>query len=309
MMITTVTLNPAVDKTYTAARLLLGQVNRMDSVKNIAGGKGINVSKVLRQYDYPVKALGFMGGYTGRFIEDYAKEIGIQCHFTHVEGETRSSINILSQDGYVTEVLEPGPTISEAELADFLQDFDREISDSKLVILSGSAPAGVPSSIYGELIQRSKKQGKKVLLDTSGPLLREGVAAKPFMIKPNVKELEILAGRRLKNLEEIADAAVFLNRQGIEHILVSMGAKGLLYAQEGEVIHAKAPKIRAVNTVGCGDSTVAAFAMALESGLSGESMLKLCIGISAANASTLESAVIPKDLAKELEEKAKIEIL
>ena len=309
MMITTVTLNPAVDKTYTAARLLLGQVNRMDSVKNIAGGKGINVSKVLRQYDYPVKALGFMGGYTGRFIEDYAKEIGIQCHFTHVKGETRSSINILSQDGYVTEVLEPGPTISEAELADFLQDFDREISDSKLVILSGSAPAGVPSSIYGELIQRSKKQGKKVLLDTSGPLLREGVAAKPFMIKPNVKELEILADRRLKNLEEIADAAVFLNRQGIEHILVSMGAKGLLYVREGEVIHAKAPKIRAVNTVGCGDSTVAAFAMALESSLSGESMLKLCIGISAANASTLESAVIPKDLAKELEEKAKIEIL
>lgn len=308
-MITTVTLNPAVDKTFTAARLLPGQVNRMDSVKNIAGGKGINVSKVLRQYDYPVKALGFMGGYTGRFIEDYAKEIGIQCRFTHVEGETRSSINIVSQDGYVTEVLEPGPTILEAELAVFLRDFDREISDSNLVVLSGSAPAGVPSSIYGELIQKSRKQGKRVLLDTSGLLLREGVAAKPFMIKPNVKELEILADRRLKGLEEIADAAVFLNRQGIEHILVSMGAKGLLYVREGEVIHAKTPKIRAVNTVGCGDSTVAAFAMALESGLSGEGMLRLCIGISAANASTLESAVIPKNLAKELEEKAEIRIL
>ena len=308
-MITTVTLNPAVDKTYTAARLLLGQVNRMDSVKNIAVGKGINVAKVLRQYDYPVKALVFMGGYTGRFIEDYAKEIGIQCHFTHVKGETRSSINILSQDGYVTEVLEPGPTISEAELTLFLEDYDRETKDSSLVILSGSAPTGIPSSIYKELIQRSKKQGKKVLLDTSGQFLKEGVMAKPFMIKPNVKELEILADRKLKGLEEIADAAVFLNRQGIEHILVSMGAKGLLYVREGEVIHAKAPKIKAVNTVGCGDSTVAAFAIALESGLSGEDMLRMCIGISVANAATLESAVIPRDLAEELKEKAEIVIL
>lgn len=308
-MITTVTLNPAVDKTYTAARLLLGQVNRIEGVKNIAGGKGINVSKVLRQYGYPVKALGFMGGYTGRFIEDYAKEIGIQCHFTHVEGDTRSSINILSQDGYVTEVLEPGPTIREEELACFLKDFDREMEDTSLVILSGSVPAGVPSSIYGELIQRAAAQGKRTLLDSSGQFLKEGVTQKPFMIKPNVKELEILVDRKLKSIAEIADAAIFLNKQGIAHILVSMGAKGFLYVKEGEVFHAKAPKIRAVNTVGCGDSAVAAFAMALEKGLDSEHMLRLCIGIATANATTLESAVIAKELADELQEKAEIVLL
>lgn len=305
-MITTVTLNPAVDKTYETARLLLGQVNRMESIKNIAGGKGINVSKVLRQYDYEVKALGFMGGYTGRFIEDYAESIGIKCCFTYVQGETRSSINILSQDGYVTEVLEPGPVITGGELAEFLENFDREITDSSLVILSGSAPAGVPVSIYAELIERSKKQGKKVLLDSSGQFLKEGVQALPFMIKPNVKELEALVDKRLKNLEEIADAAVFLCRKGIEHVLVSMGEKGLLYAGENKMLYVKAPKVKAVNTVGCGDSTVAAFAMACERGYGSEEMLKLCGGISAANASTLESAVIPKELAAELEKSIEI---
>ncbi len=299
-MIVTVTLNPAVDKTYTAARLLPGQVNRMDSVTNIAGGKGINVSKVLRQYDYPVKALGFMGGYTGQFIEDYAKRIGVQCCFTHIEGGVRSSINILSQDGYVTELLEPGPRISEEELEKFMKDFAQEIKDSSMVILSGSAPEGVPSNIYATLINAAKEQGKPVLLDSSGVYLKEGIGAKPFMIKPNIKELEFISDARLKSMEEIIEAAVALNKKGIAHVLVSMGAKGILYVGEGDVIHAKPSVIKAVNTVGCGDSAVAAFAMNYTDGVDKEELLRKCVGISAANSCTLESAVIPIDMVEEL---------
>lgn len=307
MMFTTVTLNPAVDKTYTAPRLLPGQVNRMESVQNLAGGKGINVSKVLRQYGYEVSAMGFLGGYTGAFIEDYAKEIGCRCCFTHVAGETRSSINILSQDGFVTEVLEPGPAISEKELAQFYQDFKREIADSEMVILSGSAPADVPVSVYGDLIHMAKEQGKKVLLDSSGEYLRRGVKSEPFMIKPNGKELEILAGRKVRGLEDTIGAAISLNRRGISHVLVSMGEKGLLYAAGDEILYAPVPKVKAVNTVGCGDSVVAAFAMAYARKLSGEEILKYCIGISAANATTLESAVIPMAKAEELMEQIEIE--
>lgn len=307
MMFTTVTLNPAVDKTYTAARLLLGQVNRMDSVKNIAGGKGINVTKVLREYGFEVKAMGFLGGYTGSFIEDYVGKIGGKCCFTHVKGETRSSINILAQDGYVTEILEPGPEISDQELAQFYIDYEREIQDSELVILSGSAPTSVPVSVYGNLIAKAKEQGKKVLLDSSGEYLRQGVNASPFMVKPNGKELEMLAGKKIRGLEDTIRAAISLSERGISHVLVSMGAKGLLYVSGEQILYAKAPRVKAVNTVGCGDSVVAAFAMAYAKNISGEELLKYCVGLSAANATTLESAVIPMEKAQELMEEVQIE--
>lgn len=308
-MIITVTLNPAVDKTYETTRLIPGQVNRMESVKNLAGGKGINVSKVLRQYGYPVKALGFLGGYTGRFIGEYVEKIGALCRFTPIEGETRSSINILSGDGYVTEVLEPGPVISEGEFAAFCKGFEEELGDCSCVILSGSAPKGVSPSVYRELIEQAKKQDKKVFLDTSGDFLREGAKAAPFLLKPNVKELELLVDRRLRSVAEIADAAVFLRQRGISHVLVSMGERGLLYADGDKLLWAKAPKIKAVNTVGCGDSVVAAFAMAYESGYETEELLRFCTGVSAANAATAESGKIPIELAKELQKQVKIERL
>lgn len=307
MIFTTVTLNPAVDKTYTAARLILGQVNRMESMKNIAGGKGINVAKILRQYGFGVKTMGFLGGYAGRFIENYARGIGCQCCFTHVEGETRSSINILAQDGYVTEILEPGPEISGPELAQFYTDFDRETKDSEMVILSGSVPEGVPASVYGELAARAKAQGKKVLLDSSGEYLRRGVNAGPFMAKPNGRELEALAGRRIRGLEDTIKAAIDLSERGITHVMVSMGAKGLLYVSGEQILYARAPGIKALNTVGCGDSVVAAFAMAYAEGLGGEELLRYCVGLSAANATTLESAVIPMERAQELMDEVKVE--
>ncbi|MDY2699093.1 MAG: 1-phosphofructokinase [Lachnospiraceae bacterium] len=306
-MITTITLNPAVDKTYTTARFLPGQVNRMDSAKSIAGGKGINVAKVLHQYGMDVRTMGFLGGYAGRFIEDYAESLGAECRFTHVSGETRTSINILSQDGYVTEVLEPGPEISEKELAQFHRDYEKELDNSELIILSGSAPANVKASIYKDLITKAKDRGKKVFLDSSGEYLKEGAIAAPFMIKPNSRELEILIGRKLRGIEDIIGAALTLGERGIEHVMVSMGDKGLLYVAGKQILYAKAPKIKVVNTVGCGDCVVAAFAMGYLQKMSTEEMLRYCVALSAANATTLESAVIPKEKAEELLSEVKIE--
>lgn len=308
-MITTVTLNPAIDKTCTLTSLRPGTVNRMESVKNLAGGKGINVTKVLRQYDYPVSALGFLGGYTGRFIEEYVERIGAECCFTHIAGETRTSINVLAQDGYVTELLEPGAVISEEELAAFYETFERNIEDSELIIMSGSVPAGVPVSVYKELIQRAAKKGKRVMLDTGGDFLKEGVSALPFMIKPNLKELEVLAGRKIKDREDALHAALHFHMLGIPHVMVSMGEKGLLYVTEQKAYFASVPKIKAVNTVGCGDSAVAAFAMGILSEKAPVEVLKWCAAISAANAMTLESAVIPKENAEELVADIRVEKL
>lgn len=307
-MITTVTLNPAIDKTYTTARLIPGQVNRMEDVKNLAGGKGINVTKVLRQFDYPVRALGFLGGYTGRFIEDSVAKTGAACEFTHIKEETRSSMNILSKDGYVTELLEPGPSVSEEEMLQFMADYRRAVSESSLIILSGSAPGGVPEDIYRTLTEIGNEAGKTVLLDTSGSFLRQGAEAVPFMIKPNLKELEALCGRKIRDIEEVIHAALQLNAKGIGHILVSMGYKGILYACDKRVLYAKAPYVKAVNTVGCGDSVVAAFAMSLMEQEGMEETLRRCTAVSAANATTLESAVIPVEKAEAFLEKIEIEV-
>ena len=308
-MITTVTLNPAIDKTITTSRLLTGQVNRSESVKNIAGGKGINVTKVLRQYGNPVCALGFLGGYTGRFIEEYVKGLGAESAFTEIAGETRTSTNVLSQDGYVTEILEPGPVIGEEEKERFLQTYKEKIAGSEFVVLSGSAPKGLPTDIYAQLIALADEQKIRTVLDTSGELLVEGVKTKPFLIKPNSKELEYLTGRRLRELREIKEAALQLVAEGIAHVLVSLGEKGMLYATEGRCLFAKAPKVKALNTVGSGDSAVAAAVMALQQGASMEDTLRLCVAISAANTTTLENAVIPKEYAAELFTQIQITVL
>lgn len=308
-MIATVTLNPAVDKTYTCSGILPGQVNRMDSVKNLAGGKGVNVAKVLRQYGYPVRTLGFLGGYFGKLIEDYVSLIGAESCFTSVAGETRCSVNILSRDGYVTELLEPGPEISQEEVLRFMRDFERGISDCELVILSGSVPVSVSAGIYSELICRAKAEGKKVILDTSGAFLRESVGAAPYMIKPNLKELEYLTDRKLREIEDIVDAALLVHEWGVSHVLVSMGAKGILYVKEGEILRAKVPKVQALNTVGCGDSVVAAFAMGCLRRMNSSELVRYCAGISAANATTLENGVIPMELARELADKVEVSLL
>ena len=308
-MITTVTLNPAIDKTITTSRLLPGQVNRSESVRNVAGGKGINVTKVLRQYGNSVCALGFLGGYTGRFIEEYVGGLGAECAFTRIEGETRTSTNVLSKDGYVTEILEPGPVISEEEKERFLQTCKEKTAGSEFVVLSGSAPKGLPTDIYAQLIALAGRQKPRTVLDTSGELLVEGVKAKPFLIKPNTRELEYLTGRKLREIDEIKEAALQLVAEGIAHVLVSMGEKGMLYATERKCLFAKAPKVKALNTVGSGDSAVAAAVMALQQGASMADTLKLCVAISAANTTTLENAVIPKEYAAELLTQIQVTVL
>ena len=306
-MILTVTLNPAVDKTYTTGSLMLGQVNRMRTVNNIAGGKGINVAKILRQYGYEVMTAGFLGGYTGRFIENCMEEIHAKCCFTKVAGETRSSINIIAEDGYVTEVLEPGPAVSAQELEQFMKDYKEALGECELVIMSGSVAKGIPADVYGKLVEKGKEAGLRCILDTSGEALLHGIKAKPFMIKPNQKELEYLVGHRLKDIGELGEAAKKLCRTGIEHVLVSLGKKGLLSVSGKEVFWAKAPSVKAVNTVGCGDSVVASYAMSLLKGEDEYTALKRAAAISAAHTATLESGDISLELAEELLEKVQIE--
>lgn len=301
-MVLTVTLNPAVDKTCYINELLLGQVNRLQEVISIAGGKGVNVTKVLRQFDYPVTAMGFIGGYTGQLIQDRLTEMGAECHFTHIEQATRVSTNILADNGYVTEVLEPGPAISEEEMRRFLSEYKRQLQRVRMVVLSGSIPKGVPENIYETLTDLAKEAGCKVFLDTSGEALKMGVKAVPYFLKPNKRELEYLVGRKLTGTEEIKEQIQVLLNNGVEKVVVSLGTKGFLYGDKEGIIEQKPVKVKAVNTVACGDCLVASFCMSEADGTERKKAVYRAAALASANAATAISAQIPMELYMEFTE-------
>lgn len=299
-MIVTVTLNPAVDKTCVIDTLRTGDLNRIREAESVAGGKGINVAKVLRQFHLQVACLGFLGGYSGRLIEDTMTKLGAECHFTRTKGETRTNTNLLGTDGYVTELLEPGPVISDKELANFRKEFTYACDQCELMVFSGSIPQGVPVDIYAKLIEECRMLGIKTMLDTSGEPLKAAVAAKPTIIKPNKKELEYLVGRKLPDRESIVKEAKGLVAEGIEKVVISLGEEGLLYVDADEVIFKPAKKVKVVNTVGCGDSVVASFCMSEVALEDAELAMQKAVALSAANATTKGSAEIPLNTYLEL---------
>ena len=179
-MITTVTLNASIDKAYVMERAIEnGTVMRVKEVRNTAGGKGLNVAKVARICGADVQATGFAGGFNGQYLEDLARRSDVETRFFHVEGETRSCINILDPKYGSTEYLEPGFDVKAEDVDRFLEEFPSIIDGSSVVTMSGSAPRGVPADIYKKLTGIMKQAGIKVILDTSGSYLSESLSGCP----------------------------------------------------------------------------------------------------------------------------------
>ena len=266
-MILTVTMNPSIDISYPLETLHLDTVNRVDKVSKTAGGKGLNVTRVLAEIGDPVSATGLIGGSTGQFILDHLdQEIGKE--FFEIQGETRNCIAIL-HEGQQTEILEKGPSVSEEEGQAFLAHFEALLPDVAVVAISGSLPAGLPVDYYVKLVEHAKKAGKPVVLDCSGVSLEKALVApvKPTVIKPNREELSQLLGRDVS--ADFEDLKVVLKDplfEGIEWIIVSLGGDGA-FAKHGDSFYkVDIPKIEVVNPVGSGDSTVAGISAALSSG-------------------------------------------
>lgn len=295
-MILTVSLNPAVDRTCRLKALAPGAVNRMYGAESVAGGKAVNVAKVLRQFHMPVAAAGFLGGAGGTLIQEALEQIGIECHFTKIRGETRTNTNVLEENGSVTELLEPGPVISEKELKQFLKQFTGCLERCSVVVLSGSLPRGVPADMYGNLVKMCRMWGIRVILDSSGEALESGVQAGPDLVKPNKKELEFLAGRPLRSREEVTDAARKLLEYGVGGAAVSLGEEGILWVDAERTLFQKAKKVKTVNTVGCGDTVTASLCMSLSAAEDMETALNKASAMAAANAATAENGNIPMDL-------------
>lgn len=295
-MILTVTLNAAIDKRYVVEGARMGEVNRVKECAYTPGGKGLNVSKPAAIAGARVVAAGFVGGHAGAYIEDSLKPFGIEAAFYHMKEESRSCINIWDSVSKVqTEYLEPGFTVSEEDFKGFLKQFEELVKEASVVTMSGSVPKGLDETAYQRLVRIVKDAGKKVILDTSGKLLSEGIKAEPTMIKPNIDEIRMLTKSRCDQESEIIEAAKRIHEGGIEVVAVSLGAKGSVVVSEEGTFRAFVPKIDAVNTVGCGDSMIAGFALGFSEGLSTEETLRKASAISAAAALREETGFFVKE--------------
>jgi tagatose 6-phosphate kinase len=266
-VILTVTMNASVDITYVLSEFQLSQTNRVATIEKTAGGKGLNVSRVLHQVKGQVCVSGMLGGTTGEFIQNSLTEQGLEQHFYQIQQESRNNISIISGTEQ-TEILEAGPTVSEEEQQQFVALFKTLLGQVDTVVLSGSLPAGMKPSFYSWLVACAQEQGKQVLLDTSGAALKESIEApiKPTLIKPNEHELADLLGTtidpgNLPDLKEKLAAPIF---QRIPWLVVSLGAAGAIVKQGEEYYYAKVPKIQAVNAIGSGDSVIAGLALGLD---------------------------------------------
>lgn len=295
-MILTVTLNAAIDKRYVVEGYQVGEVNRVKECAYVPGGKGLNVSKPASIYGAEVVATGFVGGHAGNYIEEALEPFGIKSAFYHVKDESRSCINIWDEVNHVqTEFLEPGFTLTEADFEGFMEKFRELVKDADVVAMSGSVPKGLDGTAYQKLVKIVKEAGKKVILDTSGKLLEMGIEACPTMIKPNIDEIRMLTGKPCDNLDDIITAAKDVHNKGVDIVAVSLGADGSFVVCDSGVYQAKVPKIDAVNTVGCGDSMIAGFALGISEGLSMEGILRKASAISAAAAMREETGFFVKE--------------
>lgn len=306
-MILTITLNPSIDRRYDVKDFEKGKVFRTEDYQYTVGGKGLNVSKVIKSLGEEVIATGFLGGNSGKYILDGLDKMNIDNDFINIAGETRSCLAIISNDGSQTEILETGPLISEDEKDEFLNVYEKLLDRVDIVCASGSLPKGLKASIYNDLIKIANKNNKKFLLDTSGEALKLGIEAGPYLIKPNKEELEILMGISMDSEETLIDAGKSLLKKGIEIVVFSLGENGALLFNKNDVYKLSLPNIKLINPVGSGDAMIAGMAVAISKGMNDEGIIKLGAACGTANAMESETGKVDKDNVLEIMEQIKIE--
>ena len=257
-MIYTVTFNPSLDYIVSVHDFKMGMTNRTYEEHMLPGGKGINVSIVLKALGFQNIALGFIAGFVGEEIKRRIKEFGIEPEFIEIEkGTSRINLKLKSADG--TEINGMGPEISKTKVQELLYKLDA-LEDGDVLVLAGSIPSSMSDDIYKEIIKIMEAKGITVVVDATSKLLLNVLPYHPFLIKPNHHELSEIFGITLSDKKEIATYAKKLQEQGARNVLVSMGGKGAVFvADDGNVYEAAAPEGTLVNSVGAGDSMVAGF--------------------------------------------------
>ena len=257
-MICTVTFNPSLDYIVDVEDFKLGLTNRTSSELILPGGKGINVSIVLRNLGICNRALGFTAGFTGDEIIRRLQEMGVESDFIRIErGISRINLKLKSIDG--TEINGAGPDISPERVEELMEKLD-SLKEGDVLFLAGSIPASMPDDMYERIMKRLEGRGVMTVVDATKDLLVKVLKYHPFLVKPNNHELGEIFGVELKNRQDVIPYGKKLQEKGARNVLISMAGEGaVLVAENGQVFEKPAPKGTLVNGVGAGDSMVAGF--------------------------------------------------
>ena len=307
--ILTVTLNPVLDQAAPVSRFPPDK-KKFLPVMMSAGGKGINVARGLNNLKVKHLATGFLGGTTGKLMEKMLDQEKIRHDFVGIPAETRKSMTwIKIGTARLTRTIGQGPMIPRDCQKLFLQKFERLLRDCSWVVISGRPGVGTPPLFYNQLILLAKAARVKTVLDTSGLPLRAGLRARPFMIKPNLEEAQSILKKQLKTIHQGKNAAQYFLKLGIKVVIISLGEKGAAGADENGCWFAQAPKIKAQNTVGCGDAMMAGFLYDYEKGQTIAACLKTAVAAGAANCLSLQPGNVTREQIMNLRKKVQLRSL
>ena len=286
MNIVTLTLNPCIDRTITIEKPIeIGGTHKVSSTREEVCGKGINVSGVLNNWNVPTMCLGFDFRGSKLPVARALRDRGIPAWLHSVDGKLRCNIKVFDNtERTMTEFNERRMEVSSEDIVAICRLIDqqlKEMNQDDLLVLTGSVPPGVPTDFYRQVIERAGEKGIRTVLDASGELLKEGIKAKPFALKPNKEELETILGHKIQSEEEICEVCNFLIEQGIEYICVTLGDKGAkLICREG-IYHADPLDLEVKGIQGAGDSVVAGMCVAISEGKKPEDILKYAMAAAA----------------------------
>lgn len=303
-MITVLSLSPAVDKIYKIDDFCVGGLYRVSNCLQSPGGKGINVARVTRMLNAEVAVLGFKAGSNGQWLEESLIDLGAVTHFVEVEGQSRTNNNIIDKvNNRETEILEEGPTISQNAWTQFLEVFGRQIKNTKVLVCSGGLPKGLSTETYAKLIEEANKFGVKTILDASGEVLRQGVKAKPYLIKPNLRELSTYFDTEFTSQSQIVKACKAIISEGVKVVVTSLGEQGAILVTENTAFKANPIDVEVVNTIGSGDSMVAGISTGIEGNLAVEDCLRLGCACATSNTEFIEIGIINSHRVEQLKQK------
>lgn len=300
-MVYTLTLNPAIDREFTVPEVKFDSVLRASQSCVDFGGKGFNVSRLLKNMGGASTAVGFLGGRAGELLHDGLRNLGIGTDFVLIAGETRTNVSIVTQShNHYIKVNEKGPPVDAVKQKELMDKVDSLAKFGEWWVLAGSLPPGISDNFYARVMKVLNMHGVRTILDITGESLRLGCAEKPYLVKPNVEEARALTGLPMNTFTEIAAAATEIRKMGAQNVVVSMGKAGALLQTSKDTWLAYSPKIKEKNPIGAGDSMVGGLVWALSQGIALKESLSWGVASGAATASLNGTEVGSRPLIEEL---------
>lgn len=287
-MLVCISANPAIDRRLRLESIAVGEVNRALSAQPFPGGKAAHVAMVAKSLGLDVMWVGFLGGAAGEECESGLSAFGVPLTVVRTQTETRANLELVSADGVVTEILEPGGAVTEGEVERLLascRDIFAESDRGTQVALSGSLPPGAPADLYAQLIRLAHLYGCRALLDTSGDALRQGLVAGPDFVKPNRTEAANFVGHQINDVSTAVAVTQEFFHAGAKSVAISLGSEGMIWQRSAgsDSFTSQPAALSDCSSVGCGDAALAGFAVAHERGLSDEEALRLATACGSAN--------------------------